>query len=132
MALDVAGPVEIPSQVTAIVDRVLDDHAKTSGWEPVHWYHDEPIWFLEKRDGDIVRRVQIAPFRVKQDGSWIVALRLIPSAYRTEDGRVRQRAAKVPAAQIQSIPLPSEPDVFEKVLSRSIEHLLDLASSLNP
>ena len=108
--LDVTEPVEIaPAHASAISRAVERLGARIPGCEVVHWYHDEPIWFVKIRQGDVIRRVQIAPFRTKRDNDWIVAIRVIPDIYRLEGEKVLQCVDKSAiSSHIRTVPLYDE------------------------
>lgn len=120
MAVDVSTPIAIAPQFAEMIDMAVDEFVKgAEGWESVHWYHDEPIWFIERRDGNLIRHVQISAFRTRSTGgSPTVVLKLIPDLYRVEDGRaVEHIDAAAIRDQVKSIRLTGTSlDNFEKEL----------------
>lgn len=71
------GPLEMP--VGAIeISRAVQEFAKQHDLDSHLWYHDEPLWLIEKNDGnEICRQVQVAAFQTEDDES----LYFIPHAY---------------------------------------------------
>lgn len=117
-------PVEIAQPLSSVISRVVGVFAeKEASGDAVHWYHDQPIWFVKKREGNVVRRVQIAAFRVKRNSITSVTIKLIPDAYVVEAGRsVRHSEPELIRHQIQTVDVystddrPIPLDVFEKDL----------------
>ena len=126
--LDTSSPIEIPPGHAAAISNVID---RLQGWEAIHWYHDEPIWFVKKREGDLVRRVQISAFRTNQAACWVPALKLIPDVYRLKGVQVVQHidsAAIQPYIQI--VPLYVEDDSHLRSpqdVEKDLEQQLDSA-----
>ena len=138
--VEIGHPVEIAQPLSSVISRVVDVFAeKQASGDAVHWYHDQPIWFVKKREGNVVRRVQIAAFRVKRDSVTSVAIKLIPDAYVVEAGRiVRHSEPELIRDQIQTVDIyssvddrPIPPDVFEKDLFSSLYRAWQTALSLN-
>ena len=130
MPIDFTAPVEISADYSSVIDAVLDKFVQGhKDWQAIHWYHDEPIWFLRRAEGAVVRRVQLAAFhpdnRAERD-----ILRLIPDVYRVLDGRAIQRSdAAAVRAVWQSIPL-EKPDRLEADLWGKLPEACQAASSL--
>jgi len=136
--VEIGHPVEIAQPLSLVISRVVDVFAeKEASGDAVHWYHDQPIWFVKKREGNVVRRVQIAPFRVKRNSVTLVTIKLIPDTYVVEAGRiVRHSEPELIRPQIQTVDVystdgrPIPLDLFEKDLFSSLYKAWQTALSL--
>lgn len=71
------GPLEIHVGSSQI-SRAVQEFAQEYGLDSHVWYHDEPLWLIEKNNGDeLCRQVQIAAFQTEGGES----LYFIPHAY---------------------------------------------------
>ncbi len=85
----------------------------------------------------MVRRVQIAPFRVKRNSVSLVTIKLIPDTYVVEAGRiVHHSEPELIRPQIQTVEVfstdgrPISLDLFEKELFTSLDKAWQTALSL--
>lgn len=130
-------PVEIAPPLSSLISKVVDDFAKNHDGDAIHWYHDQPIWFVKKREDDVVRRVQIAAFRVRHNSVVSVAIKLIPDAYAVEANHiVNYSEPEAIMHQIQTVDIylmdgrPIPLDLFEKDLFSSLHKAWQAALSL--
>lgn len=90
-------PVEVSPAVAEAITHVVTEFAHESGLQSVAWYHDAPVWLVERRDGEWVRRVQVTPF-TGPASSALPVLKLIPSLSRVQKNRV---TATLPASKLR-------------------------------
>ncbi|GEM_PF-3153663 len=81
-------PIEIPPAYGNAITKAVKRFSSDKDLEVILWYHDEPVWFVKKQQEDLVRRVQISAFHVKEDDQLIPVIKLIPDAYRVKESRV--------------------------------------------
>lgn len=127
-------PVDVHPELGDIITKVVQRFTSNNNLdECIAWYHDEPIWFVKKKQQNVVIRVQVAAFH--REDKYVI--RLIPDAYLLENKRVVKhigqdvieksiKTVKIPMGVPLGVPLPQ----FEKDLDKGLLEAWEEAKNL--
>lgn len=70
----------VPAMIGNVITQAVRDCAKSLGLEAEVWIRDLPLWSLSKREGEILRKLQIGVFRLEASDE----LRIVPQVLRLD------------------------------------------------